>query len=242
MSESSVARWPQHYARLCGVFYLYIIVAGIFAELFVRTKLVIPADAGATARNILAHESLFRLGFSGEILHLSFDVMVAVILYALLRRVDRSIALLAAFMRLACDLILAVASMSHFAALKLLHGGSSLEAFSAEQLHSLALWVMNLHADAYAISLVFFGFACLALGHLLYHSGFLPKLLGLLLALAGLCYLFTSFAQFLDPPFAQTLFPVFFIPCFVGELAFAFWMLLKGVDLAKWRERTLGLD
>ncbi len=242
MSESSVARWPQHYARLCGFFYLYIIVAGIFAELFVRAKLVIPTDAGATAHNILSHESLFRIGFSGEILHLSFDVMVAVILYALLRPVDRSIALLAAFMRFACDLILAVASMSHFAALKLLHGGAALESFSSGQLHSLALWVMNLHGDAYAISLVFFGFACLALGHLLFYSDFLPKALGVLLALAGVCYLFTSFAQFLDPAFAQRLFPVFFIPCFVGELGFALWMLVKGVKVEKWRERALAQD
>lgn len=242
MSESSVVRWPQHYARLCGVFYLYIIVAGIFAELFVRAKLVVPTNASVTAHNILTHESLFRLGFSGEILHLSFDVMVAVILYALLRRVDWSIALLAAFMRFACDLILAVASMSHFAALKLLHGGDALSSFSSEQLHSLALWAMNLHADAYAISLVFFGFACLALGHLLFYSGFLPKTLGLLLALAGLCYLFTSFAQFLAPAFAETLFPVFFIPCFVAELAFALWMLVKGVNVERWRARAFEQD
>lgn len=239
MHELTAPRWPQLYARLCGAFYLYIIVAGIFAELFVRAKLVVPADAEATASNILAHESLFRIGFSGEILHLSFDVMVAVILYALLRPVDRSVALLAAFMRFACDLILAVASMSHFAALQLLHGGSSLSSFSPEQLHSLTLWVMNLHGDAYAISLVFFGFACLALGHLLFHSGFLPKAFGVLLGLAGFCYLFTSFAQFLDPAFAKSLFPVFFIPCFVGELGFALWMLVKGIDVARWNERAI---
>ena len=91
---------PQHYARICGALYLYIIVAGIFAE-FVRSRLVVPADAAATASNIMANESLFRIGFSGELLHLAFDVAVAMILYALLRPVDRNVALLAAFMRLA---------------------------------------------------------------------------------------------------------------------------------------------
>jgi hypothetical protein len=111
---------PQLYARSCGVLYLYIIVAGSFAELFVRSKLVVSRDAAATAANIMASESLFRLGFSGELLHLACDVAVAMLLYALLRSVDRNIALLAAFMRLACDLILATVSLSHFAALHLL--------------------------------------------------------------------------------------------------------------------------
>ena len=114
---------PQVYARVCGALYLYIGVAGMFAELFVRSKLIVPGDAAATAANITANELLFRIGFSGELLHLAFDVIVAALLYVLLRPVDRTIALIAAFFRLASDVILAVASISHFAALRLLAGG-----------------------------------------------------------------------------------------------------------------------
>ena len=117
MAQQTVSVSPQHYARLCGVLYLYIIVAGMFAELFVRSRLIVSTDAAVTASNIMANESLFRLGFSGELLHVAFDVGVAVGLYALLRPIDRNIALLAAFMRYACDIVLAVASLSHFAAL-----------------------------------------------------------------------------------------------------------------------------
>lgn len=232
MTGKIVTLSPQRYARVCGVLYLYIIVAGVFAELFVRSKLVV-ADAAATADNILAHETLFRVGFSGELLHLAFDVAVAVLLYALLRPVDRYVALLAAFMRLACDLVLAVASLSHFAALRLLENGNYLHAFSPEQLQGLALLALKLHGDGYAISLVFFAFACLSLGYLIYRSGYLPRLIGVLMVIAGVCYLVNSFAHF-----AATLFPPIFVPIFVAEVSLTLWLIVKGVNVAKWEERT----
>lgn len=230
---------PQFYARTCGVLYLYIIVAGIFAEIFVRSRLVVPQDAAATATNIMGNELLFRIGFSGELLHLAFDVAVAVILYGLLRPVDRNIALLAAFMRLACDIVLAVASISHFAALRLLSDADYLKAFQPEQLHSFALLALKLHGDGYNISLVFFGFACLALGYLIFVSGYLPKIIGVFLSVAGVCYLFNSFALFLAPSFAGMLFPALFVPIFVAELSLAVWLLVKGVNVAKWNERVI---
>lgn len=233
---------PQFYARTCGVLYLYIIAAGIFAEIFVRSRLVVPQDAAATAANIMGNEFLFRIGFSGELLHLAFDVAVAVILYGLLRPVDRNIALLAAFMRLACDIVLAVASISHFAALRLLSDADYLQVFQPEQLHSFALLALKLHGDGYNISLVFFGFACLALGYLIFVSGYLPKIIGVLLTAAGVCYLFNSFALFLAPSIAGALFPALFVPIFVAELSLAVWLLVKGVSVAKWNERVIRSD
>lgn len=238
MTQQDARMSPQLYARICGVLYLYIFVASSFAELFVRARLVVSGDAAATAANILSHEPLFRLGFTGELLHLSFDVAIAMLLYALLRPVDRNIALLAAFMRLACDVILAMASLSHFAALRLLSGGDALAAFPPDQLQGLALLAMELHGDAYAISLVFFGFACLALAYLVYRSGFLPRAIGVLLAVAGACYLVLSFAHFLHPATGAALFDGgILLPCFVAELSLTLWLLVKGVDVAKWEER-----
>lgn len=238
MTGGAVELAPRRYARICGLLYLYIIVAGVFAELFVRGRLVVPSDAEATAANIGAHELLFRIGLSGELLHLSFDVGVAVILYALLRPVDRDVALLAAFLRLACDLVLVVASMSHFAALRLLEGAGQLETFGPAQRHGLALLALRLHGDGYAISLVFFGFACLSLGYLVFRSGYLPRILGALLVIAGACYLVQSFAHFLAPAFAGTLFPAIFVPIFVAELSLTLWLIVKGVDVARWEERA----
>ena len=227
---------PQLYARICGVLYLYIIVAGIFAEVFVRSRLVVTNDAAATAANILSNEALFRIGFSGELLHLAFDVMVAVILYALLKPVDRSVALLAAFMRFACDIVLAVASIAHFAALRLLAGADFLTALQAEQLPALALLALRLHGDGYNISLVFFGFACLSLGYLIFRSGYFPKIIGILMAVAGICYLLNSFTNFIAPEFSGMLFPTLFIPIFIAELSLALWLLLKGLNVERWEE------
>jgi uncharacterized protein DUF4386 len=238
MAQQTVRMSPQYYARLCGVLYLYIIVAGMSAELFVRSRLIVSTDAAVTASNIMANESMFRLGVSGELLHIAFDVVVAVILYALLKPIDRSIALLAAFMRFACDIVLAVASLSHFAALNLFADADYLKTFTPDQLHTLALLALNLHGDGYAISLVFFSFACLSLGYLIFRSGFLPRTIGALIAIAGVCYLINSFSLFLSPAFAATLFPGLFVPIFVAELSLALWLTVKGVDVAKWEEKA----
>ena len=239
MPQQTVTVSPQLYARICGVLYVYILVAGTFAELFVRSKLVVSSDAAATAANIMAGETLFRLGFSGELLHLACDVAVAVLLYALLRPVDRNIALLAAFMRLASDVVLATASLSHFAALHLLAGSEYLKTLQPDQLQSLALLAMKLHGDGYAISLVFFGFACSSLGYLMFRSGYLPRTIGALLAVAGACYLVSSFAHFLDPATGAALFNHgILVPCFVAELSLTLWLLIKGVNVAQWEERA----
>jgi len=239
MTQQTTKMSPQLYARTCGVLYLYIFAASSFAELFVRSKLVVSRDAAATAANIMSSESLFRLGFSAELLQLAFDVAVAMILYALLRPVDRNIALLAALMRMACDIVLAITSLSHFAALHLLGGADYLRVFQPDQLNSLALLAMKLHGDGYAISLVFFGFACLSLGYLIFRSGYLPRTIGLLLAIAGVCYLVNSFAHFLSPATGAALFNAgILLPCFIAELSLTLWLIVKGVDVTKWEERV----
>jgi hypothetical protein len=198
----------------------------------------VPGDAAATANNIVANELLFRIGFSGELLHLMCDVAVAALLYVLLRPVNRTIALLAAFFRLASDIILAVASISHFAALRLLAGADYLETFQPEQLQTLAMLALRLHGDGYAICLAFFAFACLTLGYVIYKSTYLPKTIGILMTIAGACYLVNSFAVFLAPALAAKLFPFLFAPIFGAELSLALWLLVKGVDMTKWRAYT----
>ncbi|MDP9087759.1 MAG: DUF4386 domain-containing protein [Pseudomonadota bacterium] len=156
------------------------------------------------------------------------------ILYALLRPASRNLALLAAFLRLAWDIILGITDLTSFAALRLLGHDDYLKTFQPDQLYSLALLAMRLHGDGYRISLVFFGFACLVLGYLLCRARYFPKLLGVLMIIAGLCYLINSFATFLDAAFVATLFPAIFVPAFVAELSLALWLLVKGVDSARW--------
>jgi len=227
---------PQSYARACGLLYLYIIVVGIAAEMLVRDRLIVAGDAAATAANILANETLFRLGFTGELLQLAFDLVVAVLLYMLFRQVSRPLALVATFMRLACAMMLAVGSALHPGALELLKGGEGLRAMPAEQAQAMALWLLGVHADLYVVALVFFGFACLALGWLILRARFFPSAIGWLLLVAGAGYLVNSFANLLHPPLAAALFPAALMPALVAELALALWLLARGVDVARWRE------
>jgi hypothetical protein len=226
---------PQRAARVCGAFYLYIIAAGMFAELFVRAQLVVPRDASATAANLLAHETRFRAGAAGELLHVALDVVVAVLLYGLLRHVDRGLALLAALTRTAADVVLGVSSLAQFLALRLLHAGASGAGLAGAEREELALLMLRVHGDGYAVCLIFFAFTCLALGPLVRRSGFLPWVFGPLLSLAGACYLVTSFAHLLTPTLAGHLFPWFYLPPFLAELSLALWLLIRGVDVAKWR-------
>ena len=128
---------------------------------------------------------------------------------------------------------------SHFAALQLLGGADYLKTFQPDQLHSLALLAMTLHGNGYAISLVFFSFACFSLGYLIFRSGYLPRTIGVLLVIAGVCYLINSFAHFLHPATGAALFNAgILLPCFVAELSLTLWLIVKGVDVAKWEERA----
>src|ERR1019366_9499603 len=187
-------------ARLAGALYLIIIIGATFAEVFVRDRLVVSGDAAATASNILAHESLYRLGGAAD---------------------------LTAFFRLVHVAVMAVNSINHFAPLILLRAG---------QLPSLALAFLRLHALGYNIALVFFGCHCLLIGYLIYRSTFLPRILGALLAIAGICYLANSFTNFLAPAFAATLFPWILLPAAAAEWSLTGWLLFAAVDLQRWKE------
>lgn len=229
MVDASVRRSPQFYARTAGLLYLYIIAAGTFAEVFVRGRLVRTGDAALTAQNILGNESLFRIGASAELLHLVSDVVVSTFLYLLLRAVHRPAALLTLFLRFACIVILAMASVTQFAALRLMRGADALSAVAAEERNALALLAMQIHGESYTISLLFFGFSCLTIGFLLYRSTFLPRALGILMTIAGVCYLVTCVAFLLHLGIASKLFPSLFVPIFIAELSLSLWLLVRGV-------------
>jgi hypothetical protein len=223
-------------ARLAGSLYLAIIVLGIFEELGVRDRVTVSGDAAATAQNILAHEALYRMGFAAGLLVLLCALPVLVLLYEILRVADRTQALLAACINLVAIAIQGAALLGHFAPLVLLGGGRSLDAIEPAQLHSLAYFSLRMQSVGYDTALAFFGLFCVVTGILIYRSSFLPKAIGVLMAIAGACYLFNSFAGFLAPGFRASLLPWILLPCLVGEGSLTFWLLVKGVDLRRWEE------
>ena len=238
MTNRVVGTSPQVYARIGGVVYLLEIATAIFAELFVRSKLIVSGDATATAHNIMASESLWRLGFASDLINVACFVAVALILYVLLRPVNKNLALLAAFFSMAGNTIVGVAVLGHFAALLFLGGADYLKAFDPHQLQALALLSLKLHGVGYTVSMVFFGCYCPLNGYLILRSGYLPKFLGAFLVLGGAGYLTGSFADFLAPAFAARISIGSLAPGAVAELSLALWLLVMGVNVAKWEERA----
>jgi hypothetical protein len=238
MTQPTAQSSPQAYARIGGVLYLIIIAAGLFAEAFVRDRLVVPADAAATATNIMAHETLFRLGIAADLTTFLFAIALTMILYALLRPVSNNLALLMVFFNLVQDAIGGINALNTYRPLQLLAGADYLKAFSSEQLQAMALVSLKAHSVGFGVALIFFGSSCLVLGYLLFRSGFFPRLFGILMTIAGLCYLINSLALLLSPPLAGALFPWVLLPAFVGELSLALWLAVKGVNVPKWEERA----
>jgi uncharacterized protein DUF4386 len=234
MTARTLATSPQKIARIGGALYLAIIVAGIFGELFVRGGLIVSGDTAATAANIATHEGLWRLGIAGDLFMHICDVPLLVILYVLLRPVNRDLALLVVLFDLTQTAVLVTTKLNLLMPLFALGGAAYLKAFTPEQLNALSYLSMRMDSHGFGFGLIFFGCGCLVLGHLIYRSGYLPRFLGVLMQVAGACYLVNSFALILAPSVAGALFPAIMIPPFVGETSLALWLLVKGIDVTRW--------
>jgi hypothetical protein len=236
MTERTFGTSPQTYARTGGILYLIIIATAMFAEGFVRGRFVVSGDAVTTAANIVASPTLFRAGLAADLVNCALDVAVAVILYVLLRPVSRNLAFLAVLLRIAADTILAFDGILHLAAIVILAGGDYLKVFSMQQLEALAYLALKLHGLGYSISIVFFGSGCVVLGFLIHRALYLPKLIGVLLVIAGCCYLLDSFSEIFASSFAASLYPWLLLPGFISELTLCFWLIIKGIDVPKWKQ------
>ena len=235
MTNRTVETSPQFYARIAGLLFLISLLAGGFGEFFVPSELIVSADAAATANNIMASESLFRMGFASYLVEAVCDVALALVLYVLLRPVRRDLALLAAFFRLVSTATFAVAQLFYFAALLILGGADYLQTFSPDQLNTLALLSLKLCGYGGGIFMVFYGVASIVFGYLIFQSGYLPKVLGVLLALGGLGFVIRNFTLVLAPAYASS---VLLLPMVLSGLSLCLWLLVRGVDVPKWEEKS----
>lgn len=225
-------------ARIGGVFYLLIILAGVIGEFFVRAKLIVSADAVATANNIAGSPLLWRIGIAGDLFMHVCDIPLVLIFYILLKPVSKNLALLAMLFVLTQTAVLIASKLILFMPLFLTSDVGYLKVFTPAQLHALSYLAIRLDAYGFGVGLIFFGFACLIIGHLIVRSGYLPKFIGVMMQIAGACYLANSFALILAPTVANKLFPAILLPAFIAELSFCLWLLIKGVDVAKWHEKA----
>jgi hypothetical protein len=221
---------PRSTARVVGWLYLAIVVCAGFAEGYVRSTLLVPGDAAQTASNILAHQGLFRLSLAADLVAFLADAAVAVLLYALLRPVSRSISLLAAAFRLvAHPAIGSLNLLNQLVALVVLGDAASRGAFEPQQLEAFALLAMEAHGYGYLIAGAFFGVHCLLLGWLLFRSALVPLVLGVLLVAAGAGYLAETFTIFLAPAYAAFGSALVVVTAGVGEVALCLYLIVRGV-------------
>ena len=232
MTGRGIELSPQTYARTGGALYLIIIVAGLLGELFIRGKLVVPGDPTTTIDNIRSYEFLWRLGIAANLFHLACSVVLALIFYVLLRPVSRDLALLAVLFNVVAITLESASKQFLLPSLFVLGNASYLQAFTPEQLHVLAYLSNRSHTYGFNISLIFFGFECLVLGYLIFKSQFLPEILGILMQVAGVCYLTNSFALLLAPTLVNI---AVLAPAFIAELSLALWLLVRGVNVQKWQ-------
>ncbi|HYS54640.1 MAG TPA: DUF4386 domain-containing protein [Thermoanaerobaculia bacterium] len=224
MMEPIAEASPRFRANIAGVLFLTSILTG-GAAAFVRWRLVVPGDAIATATNILAHEPLFRMLLAADLISVSCYVAVTLLFYEMFKAVNNRLSLLTAFFGFIGCGIVTFACIFHIAALFVLRGAQYLNILAVQPLPALALLCLKLRAQAYSISLVFFGFYCLLIGYLIFRSTFLPRIVGALMAFAGLSWL-----TFLSPPLAHHLSPYIVAPGLLGEGTLILWLLVIGVQ------------
>ena len=233
MMERIAEASPRFKARMAGVCQLMEAVTAAFGEVINPGKLVVAGNATATAANILGHERLFWVGFASSLLGVAFHIAWALLIYVLLKPVNRSLSLLAAFFVLVCCAMQALTSLLYLAPLLILQGDSSLSGFTAEQLQSLALMFLKLNTYAFEIDLVFFGFWCILTGYLIFRSTFLPRILGVLVAISGL-----GWGTYLYPPLAHHLGTFTVAASALGEIPMELWLIVMGVNVQRWKEQA----
>jgi hypothetical protein len=238
MLDSITGASPRQLARAAGALYLINIVFGAFAIGLVPALLIVP-DLAATAHNIATHELLYRLGLVAHIVVTLTNVPMGLIFYDLLKVVNRRLALLDLFFTLVATSIEAAGLLGQATPLVLLGNGRYASALPAAQLQALAHLPGDLSTIDYSIYGLFYGFDIICVACLVLGSAFLPRTIGVLLAIDGVAYLVSGFADLLAPGFAAHLVPWIDLPTVFGEGSLCLWLLVVGVDVERWKERAM---
>jgi len=224
---------PLVRARVAGALYLVANLFAPFTLLYLPSRFIVRGDAAATANSIMASESLFRVGIVGNLFTFIANILLALALYQLLKVVNRNMASLMVILFLVGVPIAMLNELSQLAVLQLLSGADYLKAFAPDQLHAIVYLSLGVHDQGLLIAHVFFGLWLLPMGYLVFRSGFIHRIVGVLLVIAGVGYVVQSFAAFLGYNVNIILFTG------LGELVFLFWLLIKGVDVEQWKQRAL---
>jgi len=215
-------------ARIAGFLYLIYIVITIFADVLGRSKVIVFGDAATTARNIMASKWPFTFSFVSDLVSIVFFLLAAWALYVLLKSVNKDLALLFLLLNLGGVAVYSTSLLNQLAAVMLLSGADYLKVFPTDQLQSLAMFFLNLHHNGYWIAQIFFGVWLLPLGYLVYKSGFLPRILGIVMMIHFVGWTMTSILFFLFPGFTAITYVTYPLG-FISEFGLTLWLLIMGV-------------
>jgi hypothetical protein len=224
---------PNKTARIAGILYLLVAVLGIFNMMYGPSSLIVLGDAATTVNNIMASESLFRLGIVNDLAAQTVGILLVLFLYKLLKPVSKTQASLMVIFALVGIPIVMLNLLNQFAALLLLSGADYLTVFAADQLQALVMLFLNLDEHGFMIAHIFWGLWLFPMGYLVFKSGYIPRILGILLIIAGFGYLIDFVTFFFFPSFG----PIKMFT-FIGELLLPLWLLIKGVNVEQWEKRA----
>jgi len=217
-------------ARIAGFIYLSMVIVAPFCLLYIPSKLIVRGNATATADNILAHETLFRLSIFGDLIGQVFFICLAIALYRLLQKVNKTWALLLVGFVLVSAAVSFLNVLNNIAALILFRGGEFLAVFDKLQRDALAMLFLRLYNHGQFISELFWGLWLFPFGLLVYRSGFIPRFLGVWLILNGFGYVaLSAIALFFHDDYQAAF--VYFQPVLFGELAIMLWLLIRGAKV-----------
>jgi Domain of unknown function (DUF4386) len=216
-------------ARLAGALYLVMGLAGAFSIMYIPRFFMIRGDAAATARNILSSPLLYRFGVVCDLVNQAGFILLIVVLYDLLKDVNRRHALLMMALVLVQVAMTSAITITQLAPLVLLSGADYLSIFETRQLDALALGILTLRGQAIVALGAYMGLWLLPFGALVYRSGFIPRILGILLLVAGCAYVVSTLTFFLLPTTFRVASLLMTVSAAAGEGSIVCWLLIKGV-------------
>lgn len=215
-------------ARVAGLLYLLVAITAPLGLIYVPRTPIVRGNATATANNILASESLLRLGITSEMISATIFIFLVLVLYRLLKGVNQQHAALMVILAVVSVPIGFLNVLNEIAALILSRGADFLSVFEKPQLNALTMVFLNLHGQGIFVAAIFWGLWLFPFGVLVFRSGFLPRVLGVLLIINGLAYLADSFTSLLLPSYIRVVSQFTLVPELVGELSVMLWLLIKG--------------
>jgi hypothetical protein len=216
-------------ATVAGLCYLAVIAGGLFAEGVVRQSLIVPGDAAATARAILENETLWRLGLAVHLTYLVPALAVNVIVSDMFRSTEPTLARIALVFGVAGVTVEAVALLHLYVPLALIENGATLAAL--EDAPALIYLATRLFAAGFGFSLMLFAGFCVLIGALILRSRLLPRAIGSMMIVAGICYVVNTLALIVSPELFELINPTILLPILLAELSLALWLLLKGITV-----------